>query len=295
MRAMQSKICVVTGANSGIGKVTARELAKRGANIIMLCRNEEKAEQAKEDILKVCGHDRVDIVLADFSSIAQIRRAAEQISSNYPRIDVLNNNAGLLWGSKRQTTEDGFEMTFGVNHLAPFLLTYLLLDKIMASEQGNIINVSSEMHRYAKLDFNNLQYEKGYSGLKAYNLSKLCNILFTRELSKKLRGSKVATNALHPGGVASNFGNEANNFYGIAIKLIRPFMISPEKGAETSIYLATSREGLKASGLYFKNKQPVKPSKAALSDYNARRLWEISQALLHITFEPQYKLKSQKV
>lgn len=295
MRAMQGKICVITGANSGIGKVTARELAKRGAHVVMLCRNEEKAERAKEDILKVCGHDRVDIVLADFSSTAQIRRAAEQINSKYPRIDVLNNNAGLLWGSKRATTEDGFEMTFGVNHLAPFLLTYLLMDKILASEQGNIINVSSEMHRYAKPDFNNLQYEKGYSGLKAYSLSKLCNILFTHELSKRLRGTSVVTNALHPGGVASNFGSGTHGLSGTFLKLFRPFMISPDKGAETSIYLATSREGLKASGLYFKNKRPVKPSKAALSDYNARRLWEISEELLHITFEPQDKLKSQKV
>lgn len=294
-KAMRDKICLITGANSGIGKVTAQELAKRGAHVIMLCRNEEKAERAKEDILKVCGHDRVDIVLADLASIEQIKKAAAQINVNYPKIDILNNNAGLFLGSKRQTTEDGFEMTFGVNHLAPFLLTYLLMDKIMASEQGNIINVSSEIHRFARLDFDNLQYEKGYSGMKSYCLSKLCNILFTRELSKKLRGSKVVTNALHPGTVASGFGREANSLSGTVFKLFRPWMKGSEKGAETSIYLATSREGMKASGLYFKNKKPVKPSKAALSDYNARRLWECSEELLQINFDPQHKLKASGI
>ena len=293
MRAMKDKICLVTGANSGVGKVTARELAKRGAHVIMLCRNKEKAELAKEDILKVCGHNRVDIVLADLASTDQIRDAAAYINSTYPKIDVLNNNAGLIMGGKRETTADGFEMTFGVNHLAPFLLTYLLMDKVLASDRGNIINVSSEAHRYAKLKLNDLQYEKGYSGLKAYCMSKLCNILFTKELNKKLKGTHVVTNALHPGGVASNFGKGISSFFGLMITLGRPFMISEEKGAETSIYLATSEEGFTASGLYFKDKKPVAPSKAALSDYNAQRLWEVSEELLQITFDPQSKLKAQ--
>ncbi len=286
---MKDKICLITGANSGIGKVTARELAKRGAHVIMLCRNQEKAERAKEDILKVCGHDKVDIVLADFASIRQIREAAEQINARYPRIDILNNNAGLLMGSKRQTTEDGFEMTFGVNHLAPFLLTHLLLDKLQASKQGNIINVSSEAHRFASLKFDNLQYTKGYSGLKAYCLSKLCNILFTRELSRRLPDNHVVVNALHPGAVASNFGNSVSSFFGLVMQLSKPFMISAEKGAETSIYLATSKEGVAASGLYFKDKKPVEPSKAATSDYNAQRLWEVSEEMLEIAFNPQGK------
>lgn len=288
MRAMQDKICLVTGANSGIGKVTARELAKRGARIIMLCRNEEKAEKAKEDILKVCGHKRVDIVLADLSSLADVRQAAAQINAAYPKIDILNNNAGLIMGNKRKTTRDGFEMTFGVNHLAPFLLTYLLLDKVMESSHGRIINVSSEAHRIARLDFNNLQYEKGYSGLKAYALSKLCNILFTHELSKRLQGTHVVTNALHPGGVASNFGTGVNGFFSLILKLSRPFMDSAEEGAETSIYLATSKEGAHASGLYFKNKKPIKPSKTAMSDFNAQRLWEASEKLLDIQFNPLF-------
>ncbi len=292
MRSMQDKTCLITGANSGIGKVTARELAKRGAQIIMLCRNEEKAEQAKEDILKVCGHERVAIVLADLSSLTDIRRAAEQINATYDKIDVLNNNAGLIMGNKRETTQDGFEMSFGVNHLAPFLLTHLLLDKVMESPQGNIINVSSEAHRIAKLDFNNLQYEKGYSGLKAYALSKLCNILFTHELSKKLQGTSVVTNTLHPGGVASNFGKGTGSFFNFMFQLARPFLSSEEEGAQTSIYLATSKEGANVSGLYFKDKKPVKPSKAAMSDFNAQKLWEVSEQLLDIKFTVPSKINA---
>ncbi|MEO0334149.1 MAG: SDR family NAD(P)-dependent oxidoreductase [Bacteroidota bacterium] len=157
---MNDKICVITGANSGIGKITARELAKQGAHVVMLCRNEEKAEQAKEEILRICGHSRVNIVLADLASIEQIRSAAERINKEYSKIDVLVNNAGLMTDNKRNTTEDGFEMAFGVNHLAPFLLTQLLLDKIVASEQGNIINVSSEAHRFASFDLTDFAVRK---------------------------------------------------------------------------------------------------------------------------------------
>ncbi|WPP49438.1 SDR family oxidoreductase [Catalinimonas niigatensis] len=291
---MKDKICLITGANSGIGKITARELAKRGAHVIMLCRNEEKAERAKEDILKVCGHDRVDIVLADFASTAQIREAADYINAHYPHLDVLNNNAGLLMGSKREITEDGFEMTFGVNHLAPFLLTYLLMDKVFASKRGNIINVSSEAHRIANLDFNNLQMEKNYGGLRAYAVSKLCNILFTHELAKRLQGTHVVANALHPGGIATGLYEGVSGFFGTVMKLTKPFLPGEEKGAETSIYLATSEEGYTANGKYFKNKKPASPTKVATNDYNARRLWEVSEALLNIRFEPEKKSLSNR-
>ncbi|MGB3588061.1 MAG: SDR family oxidoreductase [Tunicatimonas sp.] len=284
---MKDKICVVTGANSGIGKVTARELAKRGAQVVMLCRNEEKAERAKEDILRVCGHSRVDIVLVDLASTQQIHSAAERINENYPKVDMLVNNAGLITNNTRSTTDDGFEMTFGVNHLAPFLLTQLLLNKVLATDRGNIINVSSEAHRFASFDLTDLQYEKRkYNGLKAYCSSKLCNILFTRELSQRLP-SHVVSNALHPGAVASNFGGGVSSFFGIAMQLARPFMISEEKGAETSIYLATSEEGFTATGRYFSEKKAVSPNKEASSSYNAKRLWEISEALLNIQFLTQ--------
>ena len=285
---MKDKICLITGANSGIGKVTARELAKQDAHIVMLCRNEEKAERAKEEILEVCGHDKVNIVLADLASVEQISQAAERIRGEYPKIDVLINNAGLLMGDQREVTQDGFEMTFGVNHLAPFLLTHLLLDQVIASGRGNIINVSSEAHRFAKLKFKNLQYERGgYSGMKAYCRSKLCNILFTHELSKRLKDTCTVTNALHPGAVATNFGQGVSGWMGTAMRLMRPFMISEEKGAQTSIYLATSGEGYTVSGKYFKNEKIAEPTKEAKSDYNAKRLWEISEELLDISFAPQ--------
>ena len=285
---MKDKICLITGANAGIGKVTARELAKQGAHIIMLCRNEKKAQQAKEDILKVCGHDKVAVVLADLASTEQIKEAADHIKEEYSKIDVLINNAGLLMGNKRELTQDGFEMTFGVNHLAPFLLTHLLLDQVLASGRGNIIQVSSDAHRFAKLNLKDLQYEQGgYSGWKAYCQSKLCNILFTRELSRRLKGTCTVTNALHPGAVASNFGQGVSGIAGFLMRIARPFMISEEKGAETSIYLATNGEGYVANGKYFKNEKIAEPGKEARSDYNAKRLWEISEELLDISFAPQ--------
>ena len=285
---MKDKICLITGANSGIGKVTARELAVQGAHIIMVCRNEGKAQRAREDIVRASGHEQVDIVLADLASTEQIREAAAHVQQEYPKIDVLINSAGLMLGNERELTKDGFEMTLGVNHLAPFLLTHLLLDQVMASGRGNIINVASEAHRFTSIKFKNLQYKHGgYAGWKAYCQSKLCNILFTRELSRRLAGSCVVTNSLHPGGVATNFGKGVSGVGGVLMRMVRPFMISEEKGAETSIYLATSGEGYTVSGKYFSSKKITEPSKAASSDYNAKRLWEISEELLDISFAPQ--------
>lgn len=284
---MKDKVCLITGANSGIGKVTARELATQGAHVIMLCRNEEKAQRARQEIVQVSGNERVDIVLADLASTEQIRQAATRIQEGYSKIDVLINNAGLMLGKQRELTEDGFEMTLGVNHLAPFLLTHLLLDQVIASGRGNIVNVASEAHRFSSISFKNLQYNHGgYAGWKAYCQSKLCNILFTRELSRRLEGSCVVTNSLHPGGVATNFGKGVSGVGGVLMRMVRPFMISDEKGAETSIYLATSGEGYTVSGKYFSSKKIAEPSKTASSDYNAKRLWETSEELLDITFAP---------
>ncbi len=291
---IKDKICLISGANSGIGKVAASELAKQGAHIIMLCRSEEKAEKAREDILKICGHDKVDIVLADFSSFQQVSEAADHINATYPRIDVLNNNAGILMGNKRELTEDGYEMTFQVNHLSHFLLTYKLMDKVLASQHGNIINVSSEAHRLANLDFNNLQLEKGYYGLKAYANSKLYNILFTRELAERLKGSHVVTNALHPGGIATGLYEGVPGIFGFIVKLTKPFLPKEDKGARTTLYLATSDEGYRISGKYFRNRKEVSPTKIAANDYNAERLWEISEELLGITFAPESKMEDER-
>ncbi|MFP4090390.1 MAG: SDR family oxidoreductase [Cyclobacteriaceae bacterium] len=291
---IKDKICLISGANSGIGKAAAVELAKRGAHIIMLCRNEEKAEKAKEDILRVCGHDKVDIVLADFSSLQQVSEAADQINATYPRIDVLNNNAGILMGDKRQLTEDGYEMTFQVNYLSHFLLTYKLIDKVFAAERGNIINVSSEAHRFASFDVNNLQSEKKYLGITAYANSKLLNVLFTHELAKRLQGTHVVTNALHPGGISTGLYEGVSGVFGFLAKLTTPFMPSEEKGARTTIHLATSEEGFTSNGQYFKSRKPATPSKAATNDYNARRLWEISEKMLNISFKPEERAMSSR-
>ena len=214
---MKDKICLITGANSGIGKVTAQALAQQGAHIIMVCRNEARAQQARQDIVATCRHEKVDVVLADLSSVEQIRQAADHIRTTYPKIDVLNNNAGLLMGDQRELTQDGFEMTFGVNHLAPFLLTHLLIDQVKASGRGNIINVASDAHRLGSIKFKNLQYEYGgYAGWKAYCRSKLCNVLFTRELSRRLKNTCVVANALHPGAVATGFGKGVSGIGGSA-------------------------------------------------------------------------------
>lgn len=290
---IKDKICLISGANSGIGKAAAVELAKRGAHIIMLCRNEEKAENAREDILRVCGHKKVDIVLADLSSLQQVSEAADQIKATYPRIDILNNNAGILMGDKRQLTEDGYEMTFQVNYLSHFLLTYKLIDKVFAAERGNIINVASEAHRAGRLNFNNLQAEKGYLGITAYCNSKLLNILFTHELAKRLKGSHVVTNSLHPGGISTGLYEGVSGVFGFVAKLSKPFMPSEEKGARTTIHLATTEEGFTSNGQYFKSSKPASPSKAATNDYNARRLWEISEQMLDIRFAPEKKAMSR--
>ena len=284
---MKDKICLITGANSGIGKVTAKALAEQGAHIIMLCRSEARALKAQQEIMAACRHKKVDIVLADLSSTEQIKRAAAHLQNNYSKIDVLINNAGLLMGDQRELTEDGFEMTFGVNHLAPFLLTHLLIDQIIASGRGNIINVASVAHRFATIRFKNLQYEHGdYAGWKAYCRSKLCNILFTRELARRLDGACAVANALHPGAVATGFGKGVSGVGGVLMRMARPFLISDEQGAATSIHLATSGEGYTVSGKYFNDQQIAEPSKAASSDYNAKRPWEVSEALLDISFAP---------
>ena len=209
---MKDKICLITGATSGIGEVTARELAIQGAHVVLLARSKEKAEQSRKNILNVCGHDKVDILIADLSSQKQVREVAAKYNGQYPRLDVLINNAGLVLGNQRSVSEDGYELTFAINHLAPFLLTYLLFDKLTQSPQARIVNVSSMAHQMAHLDFNNLQLEKGYSGLRAYNNSKLCTILFTRELAKRLKNNKnITVNALHPGVIASNFSKSAGS------------------------------------------------------------------------------------
>jgi NAD(P)-dependent dehydrogenase (short-subunit alcohol dehydrogenase family) len=275
---MKNRICLITGANSGIGKITARELAKQGMTILMVVRNKEKGEQARREIIQLTGNQHVELYICDLSVQADIVQVAGEIKARHTKIDVFINNAGLIV-SGHQTSADGIEMTFAINHLGPFLLTNLLLDLIKNGEEPRIITVSSEAHRLSKLDFATLAAPEKYSAWLAYGNSKLANILFTRQLAKEVKKDGITANCLHPGAVATNFGAGYNGIAGTFFSLFRPFFISPEKGAETTIYLASSPEVKGITGLYFDKKKPKSPNKEALSDYNAQKLWEISITL----------------
>lgn len=284
---MEKKICLVTGATSGIGEVTARELARQGAHVVLLARNEAKAAQVQEEIKRISGNDKVDVLLADLSSLKQVRQVAATFNSRYPRLDVLVNNAGLLMGSERQVSEDGYEQTLAVNHLAPFLLTSLLFPKLLQSREPRIVNVASEAYRAAKPDFNDFNMEHSYSAIRAYSNSKLYNILFTRELARRAQEqghTHLVTNAVHPGMVASNFSVSAGGWMHFIFKLMSPFAISSEKGAETGIYLASHPAADKYNGQYFAKKKPKPVKHAFATPENAARLWEISEKLVEEKF-----------
>ncbi|MDR9419777.1 SDR family oxidoreductase [Gracilimonas sp.] len=282
---MQNKLCIVTGANSGIGFETTKALAREGAYLVMVCRNEDKARSAKQDIIDATGIAGVDIVLCDFAIQSEIRKAVQQIKANYDKIDVLINNHGFL-ASERNETVDGLEETFAVNHIGYFLFTNLLLDHLKAAESARIINVASEAHRAGEFDPDNLQLETGFQPYKAYGNSKLFNILFTKELAKRLKDSSVTANSLHPGVVASNFGQSGTWLMSLLYTIGKPFMRSNKKGAETSVYLATSDEVEGVSGRYFKNKKETTPTRIARDDEAAKELWEISENLCDLDDSP---------
>lgn len=281
---MKDKICVITGANAGIGKVSALRLAELGARIVMVCRDRQKGEMARDEIKRQSGNASVELLLCDLSSQKQIRRLAEEFKATHDRLDVLLNNAGLYL-PKRTTTEDGFETTFAVNHLAYFLLTNLLLDLLKKSAPSRIVNVSSAAHFYGKMEFDNLQGERKYGGVAAYNNSKLANVLFTRELSRRLEGTNVTANCLHPGAVATSI---FRNLPKPIEWLIKAFTMSPERGAETSVYLASSPDVETVTGKYFDNKQEKYPSRLAQDDELARQLWQVSEEMTGLqTQKPQ--------
>lgn len=276
MGAMDGKTCVLTGATSGIGRATALALAAEGAGLVLLCRDPLRAEGLLAEIRRRTGRDDSVGVLADLSRQAEIRRAATEILAAAPRIDVLLNNAGIV-NVRRETTDDGLEATFAVNHLAYFLLTLLLLDRLKESAPARIVNVASDAHRFRGFDLDDLQFERRkYSWTAAYGQSKLCNVLFTRELAKRLDGSGVTVNALHPGAVGTGLAQNNGRWAVWITKLVRPFLRSAEKGAETSIFLATSPSLSSVSGRYFSDCRETRPSRQAEDDDAARRLWEIS-------------------
>ena len=277
----EGKICLITGANRGIGKAAALGLAKRGATVVMLCRHQERGELAQAEIREASGNMAIDLLIADLASQASIRHLAAEFQSRYQHLHILINNAGVT-KKERTLTEDGLETTFAVNHLAPFLLTNLLLDVLKTTPQARIINVSSMVHKWGKIDFNNLQGERQYDMDKAYNQSKLANILFTYELARSLENSEVTANSLEPGMVATDFGREYTGFKAFMSKLWRIFMKNPEHGAETSIYLASSPKVTGISGKHFVDKKAVRSSTATYDVALAGRLWEVSEALAQI-------------
>jgi NAD(P)-dependent dehydrogenase (short-subunit alcohol dehydrogenase family) len=277
---MQGKVCLVTGSSSGIGKVTVRELARLGATVVMVCRDRAKGEAVQAEIKAATGNDRVDLILADLSSLADVRRAAAEFKERYMQLHVLIHNAGGV-NSVRKVTPDGLEMTFVANYLAPFLLTELLLDVLKASAPARIVNVSSTAHQSGKIDFADLQGEKKYNMWKAYGQAKLALILFTYELARQLEGSGVTVNALHPGVIASNFDRGLGRFYRLGWKLAAPFMTSVEQGAQTTLYLATSPEVEGVSGKYFANRKELRSSKLSYDEAVRQRLWQVSEELVH--------------
>jgi NAD(P)-dependent dehydrogenase (short-subunit alcohol dehydrogenase family) len=280
--AMSEKVCLITGATSGIGKATAMGLANMGASVVMVGRDRGRGQAALAEIKEGSANPSVDLMLADLSSQEQIRRLADEFKEAYPRLDVLINNAGII-RSRRVTTADGLETTFAVNHLAYFLLTNLLLDLLKASAPSRIVNVASGEQRNGTIDFDDLQGEKGYKTAKAYGQSKLANVLFTYELARRLEGTGVSANCLHPGaGVRTNLGSGVSGVFGFTVRALTPLMKSPEKGAETSIYLASSPEVEGLSGGYFVKKAEACSSDVSHDQRLARRLWEVSAELTNL-------------
>ena len=276
---MQGKTVVITGATSGIGAVAARHLARQGARIIIVARDRQRAEVTLRDLHNANARQAHTAFYADLSRLAQMKRVAAEIASTEPRIDVLMNNAGLIC-SRNRKTEDGLELMFATNHMSYFVLTDLLLERLRTSG-GRIVSTASEAHRRGQLDFDHLQELKGSAG---YGTTKLCNILFTRELARRLAGSGVTANCLHPGFVATRFGDNAGGALrtGLAIAK-RLFALSAEEGAKTMVYLATAAEVAGRSGGYYDRCALAEPSLEAQSDVDARRLWEVSARIAQVS------------
>jgi NAD(P)-dependent dehydrogenase (short-subunit alcohol dehydrogenase family) len=277
---LEGKDVVVTGATDGIGKVAALELAKMGAGVTIVARNAAKAEAAVQEMRRAAGHGRIDFVRADLAEQTSVRAAAGELRRRLKRLDVLLNNAGALF-QRRETTGDNIERTFALNHLAYFLLTNELLDLLKAAAPARIVNVASGAHHGAELDFANLQNGRNYSGWRAYQQSKLANIYFTYELARRLEGTNVSANCLHPGFVATKFGDNNRGtgaaIFGLAKKVGAK---SVTEGAKTSIYLAGSPEVEGVSGRYFEDCRPVRSSAVSYNEQVARNLWLASERLV---------------
>jgi NAD(P)-dependent dehydrogenase (short-subunit alcohol dehydrogenase family) len=280
---MDGRTVVVTGASSGIGKATASALAAAGAQVVITARDAGRGRRAADDIRRTSGSDAVDLVLFDLGDLSSVRSGAAELLERCPSIHVLVNNAGLVLSDRRETP-DGFEATFAINHLGPFLLTQLLTDRLVASAPARIVNLTSDAHKSARrgLDFDDLQSSRSYKGMQVYGRSKLANILFTTELARRLAGTGVTANCCHPGVVATGFGRDGDTtgVFAFGVKVIKPFVLTPEKGARTSVYLATSPEVADVSGRYFVKCKEAQPTAAARDPEAAARLWAASEELV---------------
>jgi NAD(P)-dependent dehydrogenase (short-subunit alcohol dehydrogenase family) len=288
---MKGKVVVITGATSGIGQMTAEKLSGLGARIVQVARNRGRGEEALKRLRK-CAPDVVhSIYYADLSRLSEMKRVGSEIAMAEPRIDVLINNAGAMFGSL-QLAEDGLERTFALNHMAYFVLTHGLRERLMASAPARVVNTASDAHAVAALDFNDLQSVDAYRssnilewlrfggpGFKVYGRSKLCNILFTRELARRLAGSGVTANSLHPGFVATRFGDQTGGVISFGIRIGKRFALSPQQGSETLVYLASSPDLVGVTGKYFHKCLPVAPSKEAQDDADQQRLWAETERL----------------
>jgi retinol dehydrogenase-12 len=277
---MEGKVALITGGTSGIGKAAATALAGIGAAVVVTGRNEERGRAAVGEIQRGSGSQKVSLMLADLGVQAEVRGLAQAFKERHDRLDVLVNNAGLIL-SKRTETPDGFETTLAVNHLAPFLLTNLLLDVLKRSAPSRVITVSSEARRRAEIDFDDLQSERHYRAFQVYGMTKLANILFTYELAERLRGTGIVANCVHPGGVNTNFGKNNRNLGTLLFRAFKPFMRTPEQGADTIVFLASSPEAEEMSGRYLADREEVSPAQLR-DETRQRRLWEVSEELTNL-------------
>jgi NAD(P)-dependent dehydrogenase (short-subunit alcohol dehydrogenase family) len=275
---MRGKAVVITGGTSGIGEVAAETLAKMGARIVLVARDKSRGEATLARLRDCAPGVAHSVYFADLARLAEMKRVAAQIADQEPRIDVLINNAGALFATRR-LTEDGLECTFALNHMAYFVLTEGLRERLSASRPARIINTASAAHQGATLDFDDLQSAKSFRAMKAYGRSKLCNILFTRELARRLHGTGVTANCLHPGFVATRFGDQSGGAISRLVWLAKFFAISPAKGAETIVYLASSPDVAATTGQYYYKCLPTTPSSWAQDDRSALLLWQRSAAL----------------
>lgn len=280
MGAMEGRTVVITGANSGIGREATRALLASGAEVVMVCRNREKAEEARADVTRTSGSDRAHIVLCDLASLADLRRAGAELIERFPKIHVLVNNAGLM-NTERHETVDGHEATFAVNHLAPMLLTHLLRDRLVASSPSRVVTLSSGMHWTGSVDLDDLESKRRYAQFPVYAATKLMNLLFARELARRLVGTGVVSNAVHPGLVNTNFGPQ-KGIMKLLQPLSRPFGLTAVQGADTLVWLASAPEAAAVTGEYFARRKIALSSPRSKDVELARRLWDVSARLVGI-------------